>query len=67
MLTPARAMPAITTYAGPGGNKNIPAFLNKLYSMVNDPLTDALIRWTPTGLSFTVHRHEDFAKEVLPR
>lgn len=31
---------------------NVPAFLNKLYSMVNDPETDDLIRWADDGESF---------------
>ncbi|KAI8377904.1 uncharacterized protein BYT42DRAFT_546523 [Radiomyces spectabilis] len=47
--------------------QNVPAFLNKLFNMVNDPSTDDLIRWSPDGTSFIVTRHEDFAKQVLPR
>ena len=47
--------------------KNVPAFLNKLYAMVSDPSTNSLIHWSEDGLSFLVHRQEDFAKEVLPR
>ncbi len=31
---------------------NVPAFLNKLYSMVSDPVTDDLIRWADDGESF---------------
>ncbi|KAJ2778619.1 Heat shock transcription factor [Coemansia javaensis] len=42
-------------------------FLNKLYSMVDDGASDGLIRWSAEGNSFVVVRHEDFAKEVLPR
>ncbi|RKP08046.1 hypothetical protein THASP1DRAFT_5540, partial [Thamnocephalis sphaerospora] len=44
----------------------VPAFLNKLYNMVSDPSSD-LIRWSDSGTSFIVTRHEDFAREVLPR
>jgi len=48
-------------------SKNVPAFLNKLYNMVNDPSTDNLIHWSEDGSTFIVQRHEEFAKEVLPR
>ncbi|KAJ1981563.1 Heat shock transcription factor [Dimargaris xerosporica] len=47
-------------------NLSLPAFLNKLYSMLNDPQTDDLIQWAADGQSFFVNRPEDFAKEVLP-
>ncbi|KAI9477093.1 hypothetical protein BDB00DRAFT_776042 [Zychaea mexicana] len=47
--------------------QNVPAFLNKLYNMVDDLTTDDLIRWADDGMSFIVLRHEDFAKRVLPR
>ncbi|KAJ1976623.1 Heat shock transcription factor [Dimargaris verticillata] len=47
-------------------NLSLPAFLNKLYSMLNDPETDDLIQWAADGQSFFVNRPEDFAKEVLP-
>ncbi|KAL7418920.1 Heat shock transcription factor [Cryptotrichosporon argae] len=45
----------------------VPAFLNKLYSMVSDPETDELIYWAPSGDSFYVPDHERFGKELLPR
>ncbi|KAI8920069.1 hypothetical protein DFJ77DRAFT_427306, partial [Powellomyces hirtus] len=47
--------------------RNVPAFLNKLYNMVTDPSTDGLIQWGPDGTTFIVQRHEDFARDVLPR
>ncbi|KAI9002699.1 hypothetical protein BC832DRAFT_540785 [Gaertneriomyces semiglobifer] len=47
--------------------RNVPAFLNKLYNMVNDPSTDDLIHWGPDGSTFIVQRQEDFASQVLPR
>ncbi|KAI9209701.1 uncharacterized protein BJ171DRAFT_418076 [Polychytrium aggregatum] len=47
--------------------KSVPAFLNKLYNMVNDPSTNDLIHWSEDGTTFVVPRHEDFAREVLPR
>lgn len=48
-------------------NKNNPAFLNKLRSMVDDPNTDELIRWSPDGASFFVPNHVRFGDQVLPR
>ncbi|KAI9249751.1 hypothetical protein BDA99DRAFT_414241, partial [Phascolomyces articulosus] len=47
--------------------RGVPAFLNKLYSMVDDSATDSLIRWSSDGASFIVERHEQFAKTILPR
>ncbi|KAI8377699.1 uncharacterized protein BYT42DRAFT_546350 [Radiomyces spectabilis] len=47
--------------------RNVPAFLNKLYTMVDDPSTNDLIRWSPDGASFIVERHQEFAQAVLPR
>ncbi|KAJ2414080.1 Heat shock transcription factor, partial [Coemansia sp. RSA 2530] len=35
--------------------------------MVDDDTSDNLIRWSGDGHSFIVLRHEEFAKEVLPR
>ncbi|KAI8049487.1 hypothetical protein BDF22DRAFT_726640 [Syncephalis plumigaleata] len=47
--------------------RNVPSFLNKLYGMVNDESSNHLIRWSDSNTSFIVTRHEDFAREVLPR
>ncbi|KAI9358589.1 hypothetical protein DFJ73DRAFT_616553, partial [Zopfochytrium polystomum] len=44
----------------------VPAFLNKLYNMVNDESSN-LIRWSDDGQAFIVENHEEFAREVLPR
>ncbi|KAJ1724179.1 Heat shock transcription factor [Coemansia erecta] len=48
-------------------NITVTPFLNKLYSMVDDSASDDLIGWSDDGNSFIVYRHEDFAKDVLPR
>ncbi|KAJ2557004.1 Heat shock transcription factor [Coemansia sp. RSA 1933] len=48
-------------------NITVTPFLNKLYSMVDDSASDDLIRWSEDGNSFVVTRHEEFAKDVLPR
>ncbi|KIK79049.1 hypothetical protein PAXRUDRAFT_162335 [Paxillus rubicundulus Ve08.2h10] len=45
----------------------VPAFLQKLYEMVNDPADQDLIRWSDTGDSFFVLDQERFASEVLGR
>ncbi|KAI9314959.1 hypothetical protein BX666DRAFT_1965098 [Dichotomocladium elegans] len=50
-----------------GVQRGVPAFLNKLYSMVSESSTDNLIRWSADGTSFVVENHEVFAKTVLPR
>ncbi|XP_044309244.1 heat shock factor protein 1 isoform X2 [Varanus komodoensis] len=54
--------------AGAGGaGSNVPAFLTKLWTLVEDPDTDALICWSPSGNSFHVFDQGQFAKEVLPK
>ncbi|KAJ1969563.1 Heat shock transcription factor [Dispira parvispora] len=47
-------------------NSSIPAFLIKLYKMVDDPETNALICWSEKGDSFYVNKQEEFSKAVLP-
>ncbi|XP_013877891.1 heat shock factor protein 1 isoform X2 [Austrofundulus limnaeus] len=46
---------------------NVPAFLTKLWTLVEDPDTDLLICWSPSGTSFHVFDQGRFAKEVLPK
>ncbi|XP_049621841.1 heat shock factor protein 1 isoform X2 [Suncus etruscus] len=53
--------------AGAAGPSNVPAFLTKLWTLVSDPDTDALICWSPSGNSFHVLDQGQFAKEVLPK
>ncbi|KAG9472866.1 heat shock factor protein 1 isoform X2 [Eleutherodactylus coqui] len=50
-----------------GGGSNVPAFLAKLWTLVEDPETDPLICWSPEGNSFHVFDQGRFAKEVLPK
>ncbi|WVO17040.1 hypothetical protein L204_104727 [Cryptococcus depauperatus] len=45
----------------------VPAFLNKLYTMVSDPEVDELIYWGKNGDSFFVPNAEHFGRELLPR
>ncbi|XP_069812957.1 heat shock factor protein 1 isoform X2 [Dendropsophus ebraccatus] len=49
------------------GGSNVPAFLAKLWTLVEDPETDPLICWSPEGSSFHVFDQGCFAKEVLPK
>ncbi|KAJ7219053.1 HSF-type DNA-binding-domain-containing protein, partial [Mycena pura] len=44
----------------------IPAFLNKLYEMVNDDKTNHLIEWSASGDTFYVYDQERFSRDVLP-
>ncbi|XP_033830649.1 heat shock factor protein-like isoform X1 [Periophthalmus magnuspinnatus] len=54
--------------SGPGHVlSNVPAFLTKLWTLVEDPQTDSLIRWSPSGTSFHVFDQGRFSKEVLPK
>ncbi|KAJ1679876.1 Heat shock transcription factor [Spiromyces aspiralis] len=46
---------------------SVPGFLNKLYNMVDESNSNDLIRWSDDGETFIVTRHEEFAKQVLPR
>ncbi|PWA27307.1 hypothetical protein CCH79_00020001 [Gambusia affinis] len=46
---------------------NVPAFLTKLWTLVEDPETDPLICWSPSGTSFHVFDQCRFSKEVLPK
>lgn len=58
-------------YPGGGGAVlsagNVPAFLTKLWTLVEDPDTDPLICWSPSGTSFHVFDQGRFSKEVLPK
>ncbi|XP_024154173.1 heat shock factor protein 1 isoform X1 [Oryzias melastigma] len=46
---------------------NVPAFLTKLWTLVEDPETDHLICWSLNGTSFHVFDQGRFSKEVLPK
>ncbi|KAK3601941.1 hypothetical protein CHS0354_005848 [Potamilus streckersoni] len=48
------------------GVNNVPAFLTKLWTLVEDPSCNHLIAWDPSGLSFHVYDQAGFAKDVLP-
>ncbi|KAG9345010.1 hypothetical protein JZ751_009550 [Albula glossodonta] len=46
---------------------NVPAFLTKLWTLVEDPDTDPLICWNHNGTTFHVFDQARFSKEVLPK
>ncbi|XP_073437482.1 heat shock factor protein 4 [Dendrobates tinctorius] len=46
---------------------SVPAFLTKLWTLVEDPETNHLICWSVNGTSFHVFDQGRFAKEVLPK
>ncbi|EJS43751.1 hsf1p [Saccharomyces arboricola H-6] len=48
-------------------HKSRPAFVNKLWSMLNDDSNTKLIQWAPDGKSFIVTNREEFVHEILPK
>ncbi|EDW00741.1 GH20850 [Drosophila grimshawi] len=44
----------------------VPAFLAKLWRLVDDPDTNNLICWSKDGLSFIIQNQAQFARELLP-
>lgn len=45
---------------------NVPAFLAKLWKIVEDPETNDLICWSPSGTSFLIRNQARFSRELLP-
>ncbi|PSN39502.1 hypothetical protein C0J52_17781 [Blattella germanica] len=45
---------------------HVPAFLAKLWKIVEDPETNDLICWCPGGTSFVIRNQARFARELLP-
>ncbi|PNT72862.1 hypothetical protein BRADI_2g49860v3 [Brachypodium distachyon] len=50
-----------------GGAASLPPFLTKTYEMVDEPATDAVVSWTPSGTSFVVASQADFCRDLLPK
>ncbi|CAI8587010.1 unnamed protein product [Vicia faba] len=44
-----------------------PPFLSKMYDMVDDPSTDAVVSWSATNNSFVVWDPPEFARDLLPK
>ncbi|CAK9436814.1 uncharacterized protein LODBEIA_P13360 [Lodderomyces beijingensis] len=49
------------------GPKARPAFVMKIWSMVNDDANSEYIRWNDDGKTFQVFHREDFMKIILPK
>lgn len=49
------------------GPKTRPAFVMKVWSMVNDPKNHDYIRWDDDGKTFQVYHREEFMKSILPK
>ncbi|KAI5954664.1 CTA8 [Candida jiufengensis] len=47
-------------------SKTRPAFVMKIWSMVNDKSNDEYIRWNEDGKTFQVFKREDFVHKILP-
>lgn len=47
-------------------SSNVPAFLAKLWKMVDDPETNHMIEWNDEGNSFLIHNQAEFAQSLLP-
>lgn len=45
---------------------SVPAFLAKLWRLVEEPETNSLISWSQDGKSFIIQNQAKFAKELLP-
>jgi len=48
-------------------HSNVPAFLVKLWKLVEDPQYDEHISWNKNGTGFLVHDQATFAREILPK
>ena len=48
-------------------SKTRPAFVMKIWSMVNDPANHDYIRWNDNGTTFQVFHREEFMKLILPK
>ncbi|KAL6086570.1 hypothetical protein STEG23_032578 [Scotinomys teguina] len=48
-------------------SSNLPAFLSKLWTLVEETHTNEFITWSQNGQSFLVLDEQKFAKEILPK
>uniref|UniRef100_A0A0K0F673 HSF_DOMAIN domain-containing protein n=1 Tax=Strongyloides venezuelensis TaxID=75913 RepID=A0A0K0F673_STRVS len=51
----------------PKDDDRIPVFLTKLWSIVNDPDLDYIVKWDKSGLSFHIQDSAVFSKDILPQ
>ena len=45
----------------------VPAFLSKLFDLVEDPTNMSIIAWTDYGTSFSIKDGHKFSTELLPQ
>lgn len=50
----------------PNVGPNVPAFLRKLWKIVNDPVIDDLVSWSVDGESFVIKNPAEFCYNLLP-
>ncbi|KAK9866916.1 hypothetical protein WJX84_001778 [Apatococcus fuscideae] len=58
---------ASTSRREPAPPLQIPPFLVKTYDMIDDPSTNHMVAWSPSGQSFIVWDPMDFARDQLPQ
>eukprot|EP00092_Neocalanus_flemingeri_P022341 GFUD01024230.1.p1 GENE.GFUD01024230.1~~GFUD01024230.1.p1 ORF type:complete len:448 (+),score=132.43 GFUD01024230.1:47-1345(+) len=59
-------MPVVEIIMPQQSGGNVPAFLAKLWKMVDNPDTDSLICWSDEGNSFCIKNQAEFARSLLP-
>ena len=64
---PSYVTPATSSFPVFPTKPTLPAFLNKLYGMVNSPETDPWVRWNESGDSFVIPNSQALAEQVLGR
>ncbi|KAG7316389.1 hypothetical protein KOW79_019930 [Hemibagrus wyckioides] len=62
-----REQEVVSTWNKMKHNSNVPAFLTKLWTLVEDSDTNEFICWSQEGNSFLVLDEQRFAKEILPK
>lgn len=61
-------VPTAPTYrGGTNSNQAVPNFINKTYTIVDDPGLDKWIFWHESNDSFIINNSNEFAAEVLPK
>jgi len=65
-FTMSQMMPVMEIIMPQQSSGNVPAFLAKLWKMVDNPETDTLITWTEEGSSFVIKNQNLFSRELLP-
>jgi hypothetical protein len=65
--TPVTAAPETAPVAVVPKPPDVAPFLTKVYDMVSDPATDAVISWSAGGGSFVIWDSHVFERDLLPR